>query len=193
MNATTLNGAITSTATTIRLTSGTGVDVNDFIKIDSEFLKVLDVATSPMIRVSRGHNGTLAAAHATLATVNVGSPSEFPPTSPYPVADGSGQPDRTYTYGASGALTVAPGLHILKGPAGAVTMTLADPTGAQNGMRMTIVAATAEAYTVTNTTGYGAGGGSLDVATYNAIGDTLVLQAVNGVWMIVGNVGVTIA
>jgi len=196
MNATTLNGAINSTQTTVTLTSGTGVVVGNFLKVDSEFMKVLDITTTPLIRVSRGQNSTLAVAHNTLASVASGTAAEHPLTGQFPSGDGSALPDRTYTYGASGALTVAPGLHILKGPSGSVTMTLAAPTAAQNGIRMTITAATAQAYTVTctpNTAGFGAGGGSLDVGTYNAIGDTLVIQAVNGVWNIIGNVGVVIS
>ena len=58
---------------------------------------------------------------------------------------------------------------------------------------MTITAATSQAYTVTVAAGFGGLGGSYDVGTYNAIGDTLVIQAVNGVWNIIGNVGVSIA
>jgi hypothetical protein len=193
MNTTTLNGAHTETQTSLKLTSGTGVDVGDFMKIDSEFMKVLDITTTPLVKVARGVNSTLAAAHGTLATVAIGLASEFPPVGQFPSSDGSGLPDRTYTYGASGAITVAPGLHILKGPSGSVTMTLADPTAAQNGMRLTLTAATSQAYTVTSVSGFGAGGGALDVATYNAIGDTLVIQAINGVWNIIGNAGVVIS
>ena len=193
MNATTLNGAVNATQTTVLLTSGTGVVVGNFLKVDSEFMKVLDITTTPLIRVSRGQNSTLATAHATLATVASGTAAEHPLTGQFPSQDGTALPDRTYTYGASGALALAPGLHILKGPSGSVTMTLAAPTAAQNGLRMTITAATSQAYTVTVTAGFGGLGGSFDVATYNAIGDTLVIQVVNGVWNVIGNVGVSIA
>ena len=37
MNATTLNGAVNATQTTVLLTSGTGVVVGNFLKVDSEF------------------------------------------------------------------------------------------------------------------------------------------------------------
>ncbi len=184
LNATTLAGAVGTYDTVLTLTSGTGAAVGKFLKVDSEFMKVTDITNSPQIGVMRGYAGTAAVAHATLATAVLGLPADFPRIAA----------PRTYTYGASGALTVAPGLHILKGPAGSVTMTLATPTAAQNGIEMIISAATAEAYTVTTPVGVGfnGGGSASDVATYNAIGDTLIVQAINGIWNVTGNEGVVL-
>jgi hypothetical protein len=182
LNATTLSGGITANQVVITLASGTGAAVGKFLKVDSEFMKITNIDNSPQIGVQRGINGTAAVAHATTATVNIGFGYDFPYV-PAP---------RTYTYGASGAITVAPGTHILKGPAGSVTMTLASPTGAQNGYVMKLTAATAEAYTVTCTAGFNGGSTASDVATYGAIGDSLTIEAVNGVWNVIANEGVSL-
>lgn len=195
MTATTLNGAITATDTLIRLTSGTGAVVGRLIKIDNEYLLIQNIDLSPSVKVARGQRGSLAVDHATLATVNIGTPDEFSPIAPPAyVGSGSIQPGlRQYTYGAAGALTVAEGTHVLKtGTAGA--MTLVAPTGQQNNTRMRITAATAHAYTVTYTTGFNGGGAGADVATFGgAIGDTLELEAINNTWFVIATRNVTIA
>lgn len=73
-------------------------------------------------------------------------------------------------------------------------MTLANPSTELNGHLMTIMAAAAQAYTLTVTGGFGGGGTGEDVATFSgAIGDSITLRAVNGTWCIVGTHQVTIA
>lgn len=97
---------------------------------------------------------------------------------------------------ASGAVSV-PGysrtFFITK--AGVAAMTIADPTATtHDGLRLTFVSTTAQAHTLTNTTGFGAGGASLDVATWGgAIGDTMVIVAYQGKWYVESTRNVTLA
>lgn len=66
----TLNGAITSTATTITLTSTTGFPtIGGLIKIDSEQIRYASVSGSTLVGLQRGQNGTTAASHLTAADV----------------------------------------------------------------------------------------------------------------------------
>lgn len=97
-----------------------------------------------------------------------------------------GRSDGATTYTASGAIAIKPGVVFL-GCAGACAMTLANPTTQQNGVIMYIIATTAQAHTVTNTTGFDGGTTARDVATYGgAIGDYMAIIAVNGVWYRLG-------
>jgi hypothetical protein len=82
-------------------------------------------------------------------------------------------------YTASGAIPVAPATAVLNGAA-ALAMTLAAPTAAQDGMTIFITAATAHAHTLTTP----ANGidGVKHIVTYAAIGDGIVLRAINGTW-----------
>ncbi len=97
-------------------------------------------------------------------------------------------------YATSGALTIQPGMAFLT-KAGVDVMTLAAPTDVtHDGLMMTIVATTANAHTVTQTTpGFNGGGSASDVATFGgAIGDNLQVVAYGGVWHIVNKTNVTL-
>lgn len=78
--------------------------------------------------------------------------------------------------------------------AGVAAMTIVDPTATtHDGIRLTFIATTANANTLTNTTGFGAGGGSLDVATFGgAIGDNIEIEAYQGKWYVVSTRNVTL-
>lgn len=95
---------------------------------------------------------------------------------------------------ADGAITIKDGVVVItKGSAAALT--LASPTaGADDGKRLTIVATTAHAHTVTLTAGFGGGTTARDVATWGgAINDSLECVAYNGVWYAIATRNVTIA
>jgi hypothetical protein len=79
--------------------------------------------------------------------------------------------------------------------AGVLAMTIVDPTvTTHDGLRLTFIATTAQANTLTNTTGFGAGGASLDVATFGgAIGDNIVIEAYQGKWYVVSSRNVTLS
>lgn len=182
LNNTTLSGAIAAGDVYLTLASGTGAAVGKFLKVDDEFMAIQSIDNSPTLKVARGQNGTLAVDHATGATVAMGLGSDFPPI---PAA-------RQYTYGAAGAIAVAPGVHILQTGAGSA-MTLADPTGDQDGIELAFQAADAHAYTVTNTTGFNGGGTGSDVATFGgAKGDSFAVRAVNRQWLVTSLHNVTL-
>jgi len=172
LTATTLNGAISASATDIVLTSGTGAAVGSFIRIDDEFVNIQDITNTPTVHVQRGQQGTLGAAHNTLAPAVIGLPADFPLV-PAP---------RDYSYGADGAIAVAPGLHLLtKATAGAYT--LADPTQAQNDMTLVITSRTAAAHVITGTNIWDGTATANTTLTFTAYaGASCTLLAQNGVW-----------
>lgn len=97
------------------------------------------------------------------------------------------------TYTTAGAITVKPGLSLI-GSSGALSMTLASPALAQNGMVMAIFASTAQAHTITTTGGFNGGTTSRDVCTLGgAIGDGLVIQAWGGTWYVLTKTNCTLA
>lgn len=94
----------------------------------------------------------------------------------------------------NGAVAVSPGTVVFT-KAGVAAMTLAAPTAAQAGTRMTFVAGTANAHTITATglIDDGITGGSKDLATFEAfVGASLTLEAYNLKWVVVSLNAVTI-
>lgn len=181
-NATTLNGGISASDTLVRLTSGTGAAIGKKLRVDDEFMDVVNVDASPVVQVARGVQSE-ARSHATLAQAVLGDPSDFPT----PKAPGK------YTYSGAGALDPKPGTHILK-EAAASAMTLRDPVAADEGTEMLVVADAAQAYTLTNTTGFNGGGAGADVLTFGgAVGDNVRVKCVNGRWMVIATRNVTLA
>lgn len=101
-----------------------------------------------------------------------------------------------FIYTANGALTVASGVHFLNKAGSAAVMTLAAPVAADDdGLTMIIMAQTAFAHTVTNTSpGFNNGGAASDVGTYGgAVGDNFVIIARNGIWHVQSLRNVTLA
>lgn len=71
---TTLNGAITDSQTTITLTSVTNFPTTGgVIQIDSEIIQYASVSGLTLVGLTRGYNGTTAAAHSNLAAVTSAS------------------------------------------------------------------------------------------------------------------------
>jgi hypothetical protein len=66
-----LSANISSTATTIDLTSTSGLTSSGFIKLDNETISYPNVSGNQLINCARGQNGTTAAAHTANATVTV--------------------------------------------------------------------------------------------------------------------------
>jgi hypothetical protein len=62
---------VSSTATTITLTSTSGLASSGFVKIDSETISYPNVSGNQLINCARGQNGTTATAHTANATVTV--------------------------------------------------------------------------------------------------------------------------
>ena len=82
---------------------------------------------------------------------------------------------------ASGAIPLVTGTYALNGAA-ALAMTLGTPTTpAQDGIVLKLVATTAHAHTVT--TAANKINGADDTATFAAVGDTVTLESVGGIWI----------
>lgn len=79
------------------------------------------------------------------------------------------------------------------GGGSATDLTIPDPDISNEGALLVITARTAQAHTVTNTTGFNASSTSGDVATFGgAIGDTFMCVASNGVWNVISLRNVTL-
>lgn len=112
------------------------------------------------------------------------------------ITDGSQSqaPVRTQIVTATGAITISAGVVFLT-KAGVAVMTIAAPAVGMDGAMLVIVSSTAQAHTVTfATTGFNGGGAGSDVATFGgAIGDSMIIVAYDGDWLVVGNENVTLA
>jgi hypothetical protein len=82
----TLNGTITSTATTITLSSTVGLPASGFIKIDSETINYGYISGNTLNNCFRAQNDTTAAAHTTGAAVYW---EQLPAVTVWPTPDGS--------------------------------------------------------------------------------------------------------
>ena len=98
----------------------------------------------------------------------------------------------TTDYTANDDIDHVEGLHRLGG-AGARTMLLSNPTSIEEGIVLHIRAMTAAAHTVQVTGGYAGQGSGADVATFGgAIGDGMLLIAVNQLWHVIALRNVTL-
>lgn len=140
--------------------------------------------TPPMVSIYNCVGRT--AATATWQIYSQNGYSAFTPASDYGLAG------VVPLYTSAGAISLVPGVSTI-GSAGALAMTLANPTRAQDGMIMTIYAVTAQAHTITNSTGFFGTGGSSDVCTLGgAIGDFLQVQAWASQWWAIATRNCTI-
>jgi hypothetical protein len=203
---TTLAADIGPNDTIIKLTSTTGYPAvgaaqggnNTRIQIDGEYMYHVETIASGTIRVrSRGADGTLAVAHDILANVSMGTPSDF---AAYPAGAVNPRPpyyDDIVSVGEDGAISVPlknTTIFLTKATALGTT-TLAAPTAAQNGLRLTITSQTAAAHVITATAlvADGAAGSPEDTMTFAAqIGASVLLVASDGVWNVISLNGVTV-
>jgi hypothetical protein len=86
----TLNGTITSTATTLTLSSTVGLPASGFIKIDNETINYSYISGNTLNNCFRAQNNTTAASHTTGAAVYW---EQLPAVTVWPTPDGS----QTYT------------------------------------------------------------------------------------------------
>jgi len=193
---TNLTAAISATDLTLAVASATGFTVGRPVRIDNEMIGAVLEVNGLSIKVrGRGWDGTAAKAHAALAKVSVGDPADFP--SPTEGTSNALPPtdEAQVSYDASGAIAIPDkDTTIILNKATAAAMTLAGPSAAQDGVKLTIVSVTAAAHTVTYTAGFAGNTTSSDVATFGAaIGNSMTIQAINGTWVILALNGVTVA
>jgi hypothetical protein len=193
LTATTLAGALGATALKANLTSATGVVVGSLLKIDDEYTLVQSIAGT-WVSLMRGINGSVQCAHSAGApAVHSSAPEDFASSIPKP---------RIYSYSAAGAITPAPGIHVIGiGAGGAHAMTLVDPPADQPGMLLHIVSASAYQHTITMGTGYGGTSGTdaFTLAT-EGVGLAITLMSKAGQWSLLATnltsgeaVGATVA
>jgi hypothetical protein len=185
---TTLSAAITKDDLTIPLTSSTSFLAGQTVKIEHEYMVVNTVPSTTSITVyKRGAEGTIASPHKALAYAVTSAIAADFPSSPWgatvPVPAGV---DDVVQYSVNGAIalpTTMRDTNVILNKAGVAAMTLGDPPKSLDGVKMTIASATAQANTVTYTTGFNNGGTTTDVATFGgAVGDNMQIQAANGIW-----------
>lgn len=162
-------------ATRVTLTSGTSVAVGRFLKVDAEIMLVQSAVDNSTTQwnVMRGIAGTAAVAHANLAPAIHGAPADFTVPVGAPVV----------SYDATGAIAIpVVDTLILLTKAGVAAMTLAAPALDQTNT-VTVVAASAQAHTITYTAGFYGDTTSSDVATFTAkVGSSITFRAQQGVW-----------
>lgn len=191
---TTLAAALAAGENIANITAAGTCAVGMKARINSEQVRVLAI-TGTSVTLARGLDGSKQVAQNAKSPFSYGSALDFASVDFGPIAIGGRDYTDSalvYTYGAAGAIYPHAGTHqLVTGAASA--MTLADPSVAEDGLTLTIVALDAQAYTLTNTTGYGAGGASLDVATWGgAVGDSLMIEATGGKWHVINAINVTL-
>lgn len=192
---TTLAADVASSDLSLKVTAATNLAVGMLALCDSEYIGAITSISGTVIGVrGRGDQGTAAAAHDNLAAIDFGIPSDFPTATAGTLVARPPQIPDTVMYGENGAIAVpTKDTRVILDKASAATMTIGDPSKASDGIEVTIVAATAAAHTVANTTGYNAGGTTVDTATFGgAIGDNFTIMAVGGTWVTTNTVNVTL-
>jgi len=200
LTATTLGAASATGDTSLRVVSATGFAKGKIVQVDGEFFKQTADAVGLVIPVRGGDQGTYCQAHGIGSAVFVGDGADYPAGPPGTAITFPAQPCwNVVTYGAAGAIAIPATkqnqfVQLITGTAGA--MTLANPTSANEGIELILMAKDAQAYTITNPGGFLGTTTSSDVATFNgAIGSTLHIKAVNKLWLVLSGItaGVSIA
>lgn len=181
--ATTLSAAMGVNDTTALLASLTSLAVGQLARIDNEVVKILSVpsaATVP-VPVLRGQEGSAQVAHVASARVVFGGTQTnllaadwlqpaagAPSLALLPAAPARVKVSLTAT--PATALTPTPGTDtvIFLNGTSVINITIAAPTSANDGDRLTIIGNGKAAHTATFTTGLGAVGATADVATFAA-------------------------
>ncbi len=201
--ATTLSAAQGANDTTLQVASLTGVAVGQLVKVEGEFQKViapLPAAATTPLNVIRGVEGTAQVAHPTGIRAVFGNtptaagtdwPAAVPGAAQLTGPGSAVRARKVKEYNAAGAITLpdigSDMLAILNGTV-ALAMTLANPSTAQDGDELLIMANGKAAHTVTYTAGLGNGGAAYDVATFSAtLAGAITLIAAGGFWVVKGS------
>jgi hypothetical protein len=191
---TTISAAVLANDLVIPVTSATGVSAGNFLKIDNEMMQVVSVSGTNISVRNRGDQGSAAAAHNILAVCTSGLLSDLA-SNPYSQAPNvDAQLKNIVTYSVSGAISIPnQDSIIVLDKAGVAAMTLAAPAADQDGLRVTILSATAYAHTVTYTAGFYGDTTSSDVATFAAkVGASMSIIARGGTWGVTALANVTL-
>lgn len=193
LTSTTLASACPNTATTITVASATGFAVGNFVLVENELMQQTAAAAGVVVPVRRGLDGTVQATHAASAFACTGLSTDFPAPAPgqcitYGPYAPDGQMAGYFTYSAAGAIATTPGIHVINGT-GALAMTLAGPTGAQEGAILIVESKNLHANTCTATPTYLGAASAGGIATFAATGGNLTLKACGGKWTVLASSG----
>jgi hypothetical protein len=203
---TSLAASCTASDLTLSITSTTGFPAvgaistpGQLLQVDGEFMYVVQVPVSGTVTVrGRGSEGTAASAHDILApAITSATAADFPNAQ---VGASTLRPpyvDDQATIGQNGVIPVPAKntTYVITKASALSSTTLAAPSKAQDGLRVTITSATAAAHVLTATSliADAVSGSPHTTATYAAyIGASLVLEAANGLWQEISSIGVTI-
>lgn len=213
ISATALSAALSATGLTMNVSSGSGFPTAGgttpqsgyLVRIDKEFmLAILQPVTGIIKLAQRGYAGTAAAAHDTLAKVEVsnvagdfadpapGSVAVLPSYIPSMVTLGQ---DTTFTSAQIAAYGNQPqNFAITK--ATAIAITLVAPSKAQDGLTMTFTSLTDAIHVITATSLFASGGAASPYTTAtwaNAkAGGAITVQAENALWNVVNSLNVNL-
>lgn len=191
LTGTTTTAAVLATDLLIPLTSSTGFLAGQPVRMDNEYAVVASVpGTTSIIVRNRGSEGSTASAHTVLTNVITGLASDFPAIPPGLVAQGfqATAYDDMQTIGANTAIIAVPirNTTFLINKATALSATtLAAPSLAQNGLRLTFISTAAAAHVITGTTLFNNGitGVPWTTITFAAFaGAGFTATAENGLW-----------
>lgn len=193
LTSTTLSAACAVNDTKITVASAAGFGVGNLVLVENEMMQQTAAAVGTVVAVRRGLDGTVQGAHASAAFACTGLGTDFPAPLPgqavvYGPCATDGSNAASYTYSAAGAINPVPGVHVINA-AGAVAMTLAGPTGAQEGAVLIVESKNLHANTITATPAY-LGAAGTGIATAAATGGNLVLKASGGKWAVIGVSGI---
>lgn len=169
-----------------------GLDILEELKLAGV---VVDATAAELNTLNAVTPGTVAASKAVVPDANKDIASFRNLTGTGLLSGGTVQgKDVVATVSADGAIAIAPGIvKITK--AGVAVLTLADPAVGDEGTVMLITSQTANAHTVSNAAGSGfnAGGGGSDIGTFGgAIGDNMLIVAINAKWHVISLHNVTL-
>lgn len=199
ITSTTLASACGANDQFIKVTSATGTAIGQIWRVESEYMIQTALAatgTSTTIPVARrGYNASTVQAHAILAPVANFLPSDMPGAQPNQWVNPAVFESQISSIGANGAIAIPTANQTLfVDKATAAALTLAAPSAASDGVRLTIFSTTAAAHTVTYDAGFYADTTSSDVATFAAkAGASMTIMAYKGAWGVISLGNVTIA
>lgn len=163
------------------------------VQIDDEIMFLVSCPATNTITVrGRGSEGTDATSHDIAAAVlTSATPAlDWPPVQPGMTTPRPPSNPDVLTIGQSGAIPLPTEIDttILINATGVAVTTLAAPSIAMNGAKVTITSQTAQAHTVTATGLFNTGGTTpFSLATFPAkVGVSMTLEAQNGAWNVVG-------
>jgi len=193
---TTLAAAVAVNDQTIQVTSATGFAAGNLILVDGEYMTQIAAASGTVVPVRRASlGGSVQRAHAILASVLTGLPSDFPRGEPGATSNPRVPSKARVSHGVDGAI-VPPvsDTIVFIDKATAAALTLESPAaGTPDGVEVTIYSNTAAAHTVTYTPGFNANTTSSDVATFAATkGNSMTILSAKGLWGIKSLAGVTL-